>query len=135
MTATRCLSGLAVLLTVIVASSPGCSRTFEDGHDSADAELILTNARVYTLSWDEPAADGAAAPGAPRDEHAWYPDADAVAIGGGEILFVGGTEDALAFRGEKTRVVDLDGATVIPGLVDSHTHVFGIDARQVDLTQ
>ncbi|HSM29992.1 MAG TPA: amidohydrolase, partial [Woeseiaceae bacterium] len=50
------------------------------------------------------------------------------AIRDGEILFVGGSVDAMQFEGESSRVVDLAGATVIPGLVDSHTHVFGLGA-------
>jgi predicted amidohydrolase YtcJ len=39
-------------------------------------------------------------------------------------------------QGESTRIVDLAGATVIPGLVDSHTHVFGLGRKldQVGLT-
>ncbi len=47
---------------------------------------------------------------------------------GNEILFVGSSVDAIQFEGDATRVVDLAGATVIPGLVDSHTHVFGLGA-------
>jgi predicted amidohydrolase YtcJ len=92
------------------------------------ADLILINGRVYTLDWEEPATDGAAAPGAPRDSAGWYPDAQAVAIRDGKILFVGSGVDAMQFEGEATRIVDLAGATVIPGLVDSHTHVFGLGA-------
>ena len=88
------------------------------------ADLILTNGRVYTLSWGEPAADGTLVPDAPRGESGWQPDAAAVAVTGGEIAFVGSTRDAMAYRGDATRVVDLAGATVLPGLVDSHTHLF-----------
>jgi hypothetical protein len=94
------------------------------------ADLVLVNGRVYTLAWDEPATDGtpAASPG-------WHPDAEAVAIRGSSIVYVGPTAGAAAFRGPKTRVVDLKGATAIPGLVDSHTHVteLGMAAAQVDL--
>ena len=59
-----------------------------------------------------------------------------MATKGGEIVFVGSTQDALKLQGAATRVVDLAGATVIPGLVDSHTHVFDLGAKldAVDLT-
>ncbi|MCO4812241.1 MAG: amidohydrolase [Gammaproteobacteria bacterium] len=101
-----------------------------------DADLILTNARVYTLDWGEPGPDGTLAADAPRSDTGWHPDAEAVATKDGEIVFVGDTAEALAFRGETTRVIDLAGATVIPGLVDSHTHVFELGAKldAVDLT-
>ncbi len=97
--------------------------------DAADADvsLILTNGRVYTLDWPEAAPDGTLAKRAPHDG-GWEPDAEAVVIRGNEIAFVGASRDALKQRGEQTRVVDLAGATVIPGLVDSHTHVFGLGA-------
>ena len=93
-----------------------------------DAGLVLINGRVYTLDWDEPSPDGTVAPGAPRDAGGWHPDAQAVAVRDGRILFVGNSVDAMQFVGDETRVVDLAGATVLPGLVDSHTHVFGLGA-------
>jgi len=108
-----------------------------DGHDTAEApDLVLINARVYTFAWDEPAPDGTIAVDAPRDDSGWHPDAEAVAIRAGEILLVGNSDDAIALRGDDTRVVDLAGATVLPGLVDSHTHVFelGANLTRVDLT-
>lgn len=100
------------------------------------ADLILINARAYTLAWDEPARDGTPAKHAPRASTGWKPDAEAVVVQGDRIVFVGRTADAEKHRGPKTRVVDLGGATVIPGLVDSHTHVAGLGERQsgVDLT-
>jgi predicted amidohydrolase YtcJ len=93
-----------------------------------DASLILTNARVYTLNWDEPGLDGSVMPNAPHDESGWHPDAEAIALQGGEVLFVGSSDDAMEFKGDSSRIIDLAGATVIPGLVDSHTHVFGLGA-------
>jgi predicted amidohydrolase YtcJ len=118
-----------ILKTLVVLSLlAGCA---EDPGEAAAAEvasLILTNARVYTLDWDEPGLDGTVMPNAPHDESGWHPDAEAVVIKGGDILFVGSSHDAMAFRGDSSRVIDLAGATVLPGLVDSHTHVFGLGA-------
>ena len=98
------------------------------------AELILTNARVYTLDWPDPGGEGAPAPAAPY-RSGWQPDAEAVAVRGDEIVFVGAGEAAAGYRGPGTRVIDLGGATVVPGLVDSHTHVFqlGLSLSRVNL--
>ena len=111
-------SALCVVMTLIAACSPG--------EESKPADLILVNARVYTMDWDDPAPDGTLSSGAPRGEREWHPDADAVVITGGEITFVGTTSEARKFQAETTRLIDLAGATVLPGLVDSHTHVFGL---------
>lgn len=123
---------VCALLVMVLAAS--CSSESERNLEQEGADLILTNARVYTLRWDEPATDGTLAANAPN-EGEWQPDATAVAVKGGDIVFVGSTNDALALRGDATRVVDLAGATVLPGLVDSHTHVFGLGAalERVDL--
>ncbi|MGH8223492.1 MAG: amidohydrolase, partial [Woeseiaceae bacterium] len=97
--------------------------------EGGGADLILTNARIYTLDWGDPRPDGTPARDAPRGESGWHPDADAVVLSGARIAFVGTTAEAMKQRIDKTRVVDLAGATVIPGLVDSHTHVFGLGAN------
>ncbi len=120
---------------LLAAALVACSAPTEDAADNS-ADLVLIHGRVYTLDWAEPGADGTAANGAPQQDGDWQPDADAVAVRDGTIVFVGSSEEASAYAGESTRIVDLAGATVIPGLVDSHTHVFGLGAllRQVDLT-
>ena len=51
------------------------------------------------------------------------PDADAVAVRGGEILATGRTPEMIALRGPETRVIDAGGATVTPGLTDAHIHL------------
>jgi predicted amidohydrolase YtcJ len=81
------------------------------------ADLIITNARIYTV-----------------DER--RPFGEAMAIGGGRVRFVGSHRGALALRGPRTRVIDLDGRTVIPGMVDAHAHLLGLGMalRTVNLT-
>ena len=84
---------------------------------SARAELIVTNARIYT-------ADDA------------LPIAEAIAVSGGRLLFVGSSIEALALRGPATTMIDAGGRTIIPGMTDAHAHLYGlgVELRQVDLT-
>lgn len=51
--------------------------------------------------------------------------AQAVAVKDGRFIAVGTTEDVRRFATSNTRVVDLQGRTVIPGLMDSHSHMIG----------
>ena len=69
----------------ILALALGCARP--EPEDPAD--LIVQNGRIYTFGWAEPAPDGAPASGAPHSDSGWSPDAQAVAVKDGEILFVG----------------------------------------------
>ncbi len=97
----------------------------------SDADLILTNGRVYTLDWPEAGLDGSLDPAAPHRDGGWHSDASAIVIHGDTISFVGDDSDALGYRSDRTRVIDLGGATVVPGLIDSHTHVFEL-GQQID---
>ena len=104
---------------------------------SVPAELILTNARVYSLAWDEPSRDGVPATNAPFDSaRGWRHDATAIAVRAGRIVYVGSDSVALAQRGDATRVIDAQGRVVVPGLVDAHTHVaeLGASLNRVNLT-
>ena len=51
------------------------------------------------------------------------PTAEALAVSGGRILAVGSQREARRWRDRRTRVVDLRGASLIPGLVDAHAHL------------
>jgi predicted amidohydrolase YtcJ len=90
--------------------------TVAQAQQPATAELIVTGARIYTVDDNRPVAE-------------------AMAIRGGRILFVGSERGALAHRGSASRVVDLGGRTVIPGMVDAHAHLEGLGTalRTVDL--
>ena len=114
------LLGTLIAAVLLTASAPKAG--------GAPADLILTDAHVYSLRWGEPALDGTPAKDAPFARGKWRPDAEAVAIRAGRIVYVGSDKGALALRGKRTRVIDLNGATVIPGLVDSHTHFLELGA-------
>jgi predicted amidohydrolase YtcJ len=51
------------------------------------------------------------------------PTATAVAIRDGRFLAVGVDKEVMALRGPKTKVVDLKGRRVLPGLTDNHLHI------------
>ena len=77
-----------------------------------DADLLLLNGNVYTVN----------------EKHA---HADAIAVKDGRIMFVGSNEEATKFHAVRT--IDLGGKTVLPGLTDSHCHIFGIGERELTL--
>lgn len=61
--------------------------------------------------------------------------AEAVAVVGDRIRSVGNTEEILKLRTEATKVVDLEGKTLVPGFNDSHMHLlnYGYSLTQVNL--
>ena len=61
--------------------------------------------------------------------------ADAVAVRDGRIVFVGRSADVRPLIGPGTRVVDLDGETLLPGFQDAHVHPIegGLLSRECDL--
>src|SRR5712672_142410 len=51
------------------------------------------------------------------------PTASAVAIRDGRFLAVGADKEVLALAGPKTKIVDVKGRRVLPGLIDNHLHI------------
>jgi predicted amidohydrolase YtcJ len=122
----RALRSILFLVTLMLA---GCGAD-NKAEVSLPADLILHNARVYTFDWPAPAgADGQPAAQSPHTDGGWEPDASAVAVRGGLIVAVGGDAAMLALAGPQTRKIDLQGQTLLPGLADSHTHVFELGAK------
>ncbi|MCK5735975.1 MAG: amidohydrolase, partial [Spirochaetaceae bacterium] len=50
------------------------------------------------------------------------PEAEAVVIRKGKIIFVGSSSEALKLKGTGSRVIDLAGKTMLPGFIDPHSH-------------
>jgi predicted amidohydrolase YtcJ len=78
------------------------------------ADIVFKNGNIYTVNERQPRAQ-------------------AVAVKAGKILFVGSNADTKVYEGKGTRVVDLKGDTVVPGLTDSHYHLSGVGAREMNL--
>jgi predicted amidohydrolase YtcJ len=99
---------IAVLLIATVVSLPPTSAKPES------ADTVFKNGNFYTVNERQPRAE-------------------AVALKAGKIIFVGSNKDAKPFEGKDTRVIDLKGNTVVPGLTDSHYHLAGVGAREMNL--
>ena len=58
--------------------------------------------------------------------------AQALAIREGKILASGTNQQMLALKGPQTKIVDLKGRTVVPGIIDTHSHLFdyALDAQE-----
>ena len=81
-----------------------------------DADRIYVNGTFWTGNPDQPSAE-------------------AMAVADGRILSVGTENEVRSHAGSTTEVVDLDGAFVVPGFIDNHTHFLsgGLGLASVDL--
>src|SRR5438093_10038499 len=69
----------------------------------APADLVLRNGKIITVDRD-------------------FSIKQAVAIRDGRFVAIGSDRDVRVLTARRTRVIDLGGRTVIPGLIDSHIH-------------
>ena len=91
------------------------SRLFEPSHIATHlnlagavlADLVLTNGVVYTADEQETVCE-------------------AVAIKGNTIIFVGSNDGVQQYIGKATRLIDLLGKMVVPGMIDTHIHPPGL---------
>jgi len=86
----------ALVLALAVLTAPAVTR-------AQAPDTVLVNGKIVTV-----------------DER--FTIAQAVAIRGGRIVKVGTAAEIEALKGPSTRIIDLAGRTVIPGLIDNHAH-------------
>ena len=98
---------LIILSAFIVSLAPVPQRV-------QPADLVFKNGNIYTAN------DRA-------------PRAQAIAVKGDRIVFVGTNAAAQRYVGTSTRVVDLQGNTVLPGFADAHQHLSGVGFREMTL--
>ena len=88
---------LAVTLCVFAFSADAVAQT---------ADTIYHNGTVITIDDDSPRAE-------------------AVAVKDGKVIAVGVKDEVLKSKGDATKLIDLEGRTMLPGFVDAHGHVMG----------
>lgn len=99
--------GVLAALGVVAARQGGAAAT-------PPADLVLRNGRVVTV-----------------DEA--KPEGQAIAVTGGKVTFVGSNAEIAKYVGPKTEVIDLAGATAIPGLIEGHGHFTGVGEAKLGL--
>ena len=77
-----------------------------DDFDPRHADLVVFNAKVYTVD-------------------SRMPRAEAVAVKGSRFVFVGRTPEAKSLIGKRTRTIDANQMTIVPGFIDCHNHADG----------
>jgi len=103
------MKALSILLlgTLLFGSTPAAQQP-------GVVDLVFINGNIYTANDRQP-------------------HAEAVAVRGDRIVFVGSNAGVKRYQGRRTRVIDLHGATVLPGLTDAHCHLIGIGQREMTL--
>jgi len=96
----------ARLVLVACAASFVAACGGDEPAQAPGADAVYRNGRIYTVD----------------AERSW---AEAVAVSGGRIVYVGSNDGADAHIGSGTQVVDLHGRMMLPGLQDSHIHPIG----------
>ena len=97
---------LALIIAVLILA-PG-------GSTVETADVVFKNGNIYTVNERQPRAQ-------------------AVAVKGDRILFVGSDAEVKKYEGRGTRVRDLGGKTVVPGMTDAHYHLIGVGQREMTL--
>ena len=88
--------------------------TASQNSSTETAELVINNAKVYTVNKNQP-------------------DAEAIAIKDGKIIYVGNNTDVKKYVGDKTEVIDAKGQFVMPGFIEGHGHIHALGASLINL--
>jgi predicted amidohydrolase YtcJ len=104
-----CIAMAAVLLLTVAAC---CLITCSLGVEPAD--LVLLDGKIVTVD----------------DE---IPEAEALAVRGGRIVAVGGSNEIRGYVGDNTTVLELGGKLAIPGFIEGHAHFSSLGKSKMRL--
>ncbi len=108
-------TSLSILLGTLFLASPTLAGDYSGGPLPADA--IYYGGDILTMAGKEPHYVGA------------------LVVDGGKIVFAGKQAEAMKYKGTGTRLVNLEGHTLLPGFIDTHGHMiyFGKNLIDADL--
>ena len=104
-----------MIMTALVVLVSSCTSTSTGSVTPFMADTVFTNGKVLTV-----------------DKRSIV--AEAFAVKDDKFVFVGSNQQALTYINSQTKVIDLKGRTVIPGLADSHLHTAG-GGSGIDLSE
>jgi predicted amidohydrolase YtcJ len=107
----------SIVLTLLVAALSLAAFNDKIGlsqKPEPEADIVFKNGNIYTVNESKPRAE-------------------AVAAKYGKIVFVGSNADVKKYEVKGVKVIDLKGATVVPGLADAHYHFSGVGFREMNL--
>ncbi len=99
------MRSLLIILSVAVLIS--CSK-------KTPADMIVSGGKIYTMDPNKP-------------------EVEAVAVSGTSIVFAGSENEALAYKGDNTLMINLQGKTMTPGLIEGHGHIMGLGYSELNL--
>lgn len=100
---------LCVCLLLSIGLMTSCSN-----RDEESATLLIHGGPIYTVDTIQPLVE-------------------AVAVNGSQIIFAGNLVDAEKLKTETTKIIDLEGKTMTPGLIEGHGHFMGVGYNELNL--
>ena len=99
----RCVLGAVFLIFVVFMVGRGARAA------GLEADMVIYNGKILTADSPDPRT---------------FTIAQAAAIYDGKFVAVGGNDEVLQYAGPQTKKIDLGGRTVLPGLVETHHHIY-----------
>lgn len=87
---------------------------FSCSEKKTPADTIIYGGKIYTMNDSQP-------------------EVEAVAVSGTKIVFTGSQAEAMNYKGDNTRIIDLQGKTMTPGFIEGHGHIMGLGYNELNL--
>ncbi len=107
---TKALRWKVLLIVVLAAYIFSCTSE----RNITPADLIIWGGKIYTVDTKQAVVE-------------------AVATRNERIVFAGDSLEVLKYKGEDTKLIDLMGKTMTPGLIEGHGHIMGLGYNELNI--